>query len=366
MNIILLKRLSPLMLAMILTSACQENETPGVFNPNKPGEETEEPGLNGHSALFVATPTSSPTLFDKVDQFSSEFDANDPLSHWDIVEEKYQSWIFKPQGLKLNDGMLEIVVNKMETSEPGKNGTPCYFSSGMLRSKIPVSGYGYYEARIKGADVWQGVCPSFWLYTMAAGPNQTYTSGEITYNEIDVIEIQQIPSNKYMMCSNLHMGVAEGNPPKSVTKKAGKYNKMGKNEFVVDYDHDSDFHVYACEVRPDSVVFYIDDVRTASKPNYFHHMQDRMFLTLSMGIRTPFEYYNDAGQRIAVDPENPLDKNGNPIDMSELSKKGDEPWDFEETVMYVDHIRTYTRKDGYDKFRKNQREWNENEFKNQE
>ena len=44
----------------------------------------------------------------------------------------------------------------------GRRSTP--YTSGMLKS-YATGTCGYYEARIKGAPLFPGVCPAFWLYS---------------------------------------------------------------------------------------------------------------------------------------------------------------------------------------------------------
>ncbi len=105
--------------------------------------------------------------------------------------------------------------------------------------------------------------------------------------------------------------------------KAGIIPKICKTEFEVDWNPEDDYHIYACENRPDSILFYIDNIRVGAKPNYYWHIP--MTVKVSMGIRTPYERY-EAWDRFAVPTT------------EEEAKEAGFP-----TTMYVDYMRTYTR-----------------------
>ncbi len=363
----LTKLLFVLIAAIATMISCDEETPERGFSSTKPGDAGGETHYSDPS-VFTAKPTTGDAadpIFEKVSKFSSEFETANPTysttgsteyeSNWYMIEEKYQSWVFKSrdENIRVKDGDLQLTLKELSAVESGKNGADCYIGSGMLRSKEMIDCYGYFEARIKGADLWQGSCPSFWLYTMGEDTaDKNYDENEITYNEIDIIEMQQVPSDRQTMSSNLHLGVAN-NKGEAVTKKAGQYLKMGRNEYQVTEVPDEDYHIYACENRPDSVVFYYDGRRVASKPNYFWHMKNRMRITLSLGVRTPYETYNDNGNRIAINPDD--------VPEAQRPTSGSVS---DGSTMYVDYIRTYKRKDGYDKFRNNSREWVEAEFKN--
>ena len=64
---------------------------------------------------------------------------------------------------------------------------------GMLNSKGKVT-YGYFEARIKGAHVFRGTYPAFWLYSLPGDGKKIKPQKEntVVYNEIDIIELQQV------------------------------------------------------------------------------------------------------------------------------------------------------------------------------
>lgn len=326
-----------LFLILSFLSGCSSGEKeipdpdPDIGGGN--GDSGNDNSGTGKVSPFMCTPYNS-DKFEKQVLYSCEFDNGFDTDFWENPkDEKFATWTFLPENVETVDGKLEL---KIKYDKHTRGSKQLYFTSGMLRSKNKV-GYGYYEARIKGADIWPGTCSAFWLYTF---PNEIDNSkgkkNDVVYNEIDVIELQQVPKSKFILSQNMHIWVLDQNL-KNEQIKAGQYPKMGKNETTVNWNPEDDYHIYAVENRPDSVVFYVDNVRVASKPNYFWHMD--MYLTLSLGLRTPFEKYDADGQRLAVNPDD--------LDKSQLDTEGEfvdsaSPHMFS-SVMYVDYIRSWKR-----------------------
>ncbi|MFI3319028.1 MAG: family 16 glycosylhydrolase [Rikenellaceae bacterium] len=272
---------------------------------------------------FTSTPYNS-QLFTPVEAFSDEFDGTEiDRAKWNTPNDAFAAWSFDGKNASIEDGNLLLTAQHDIHKRGSKQ---FYFSSGMLRSKTTRK-YGYYEARVKGADIWPGLCSAFWLYSKVPSylvkPQE---AGVVSYNEIDVMELQQIARDKRMMACNMHIMTLQKNANgfSNFFVKAGKFPKMGKNEFPVKWDPEKDFHIYACENRPDSVVFYIDNKRVASKPNYFWHMDEGMYVTLSLGLRTPFESYQGTRHGVATTKEQ-ADAAGFP------------------SSMIVDYVRCYER-----------------------
>lgn len=292
----------------------------------------ELPGNKPQANPYFSTPYNSEVFLKG--KLSCEFDSGFDTGLWENpMDDKFATWTFLPENVETGDGKLKLKIMYDEHIRKDKK---LYFTSGMLRSRTKV-GYGYYEARIKGADVWPGTCSAFWLYTF---PNEIDASNgsknDVIYNEIDVIELQQVANNKRMLSQNMHIWILDENLEK-VQIKAGKYPKLGKNETLVGWNPEDDYHIYAVENRPDSVVFYVDNVRVASKPNLFWHMD--MYLTLSLGLRKPFEVYDEWGVRTSVDPDG-LDRAG--LDTVGEFVDPDSPEKFT-SVMYVDYVRSWKR-----------------------
>ncbi|MFI3285695.1 MAG: family 16 glycosylhydrolase [Rikenellaceae bacterium] len=274
--------------------------------------------------LATATPANSKNLYVLDEKFSSEFEGAINNDNFVVGNRNWATWSNKTENVVVNDGNLEITARY----EPHKSqrGADFYFTSGDIKTK-ELTTYGYFEARIKGADLWPGVCPAFWLYGgLKGGNDQNEEIGTITYSEIDIIELQQVPSSKNMLALNLHTGAIlqneEGKPYRQ-SLKAGIIPEICKTEFPVEWNPEDDYHVYACENRPDSVLFYIDGKRVGAKINYYWHMP--MTLTVSMGMRNPYERYV-AWDRYAV-----------PATEEEAIEAGFP------TTMYVDYVRSYTR-----------------------
>ncbi len=298
---------------------------------------------NENPSTYMSTPYNS-NLYEKIDEFSDEFNQKRiDYTKWNTPEDAFAAWTFKSENVKLDgEGNLLLTVKHDEHTKRNKD---FYFSSGMLRSKKTTK-YGYYEARVKGADVWPGTCSAFWLYSkVRASEIKDQSVDAISYNEIDVMELQQIARNKRMMACNLHIMVLKENKKGELVNdfiKAGQYPKMGQNQFPVEWDPEDDYHIYACENRPDSIVFYIDNKRVASKPNYFWHLDEGMYVTLSLGMRTPYETYQGGRQPIPT--------------TKETAQTAGFP-----TNMIIDYVRVYKR--DYSNFPSNIREFNREEFK---
>lgn len=294
------------------------------------------------SSIYLSTPYNS-DYFEPVKEFTDEFnDTEIDEELWDIPEDTFAAWSFRKKNVEL-DGNGNLLLTACYDNHQAR-GRDFYFTSGMLRSKTTTK-YGYYEARVKGADIWPGVCSAFWLYTrIPSGEVYPQRVDEVSYNEIDVMELQQIARDKRMMACNLHIMVLEESENGELRNdfiKAGKYPKMGLSQFPVDFDPEADYHIYACENRPDSIVFYIDNQRVASKPNYFWHLDEGMFVTLSLGMRTPYETYVGGRQPVATTEEE--------------AKKAGFP-----TNMIIDYVRAYAR--DYSEFPSNKREFRREDF----
>ena len=336
-----------LMFLLSFSSGCSsdEKDIPDPDSGIPGGDEGSDDGDKETDKVspFMCTPYNS-DKFEKQILYSCEFDRGFDTEYWENPkDDKFATWTFFPENVETRDGKLELKIKYYKHKRGTKD---LYFTSGMLRSKSKV-GYGYYEARIKGADVWPGTCSAFWLYTFPSEiDNSNGKKNDVVYNEIDVIELQQVPKSKFILSQNMHIWILDEDL-KNEQIKAGQYPKLGKNETTVSWNPEDDYHVYAVENRPDSVVFYVDNVRVASKPNYFWHMD--MYLTLSLGLRTPFEKYEADGQRLAVNPDG--------LDKSVLDNEGEfinpeSPQRFT-SVMYVDYIRSWKR--DYENFESSKR-----------
>ncbi len=311
---------STLLLSALVLSSCGSDNTKVV--------------LDDGVILATATPANSKNLYTLDENFSSEFEGAINNDNFVVGNRNWATWSNRPENVAVNEGNLEITARY----EPhvSDRGAQFYFTSGDIKTK-ELTVYGYFESRIKGADLWPGVCPAFWLYgSLPGGNDQGQVENTITYSEIDIIELQQIPASKNMLALNLHTGALIKDEEGKLVRqplKAGIIPEICKTEFPVEWNPEDDYHVYACENRPDSVLFYIDGKRVGAKINYYWHMP--MTLTVSMGMRNPYERYV-AWDRYAV-----------PATEEEALEVGFP------TTMYVDYVRTYTR--DYSEFKSNQK-----------
>ena len=291
---------------------------------------------------WTVTPHTNPGLFVQDEAFSNEFDTDGKAygSNWLAATQTFETIDFHPENVMMKDGNLNVTIRHNEHDAPyGESSIHMYFQSGMLRSKSKTT-YGYYEAKIKGAHVSKGTCSAFWLYNIPweKVEGEPYPR-KVVYNEIDVVELQQVPKDLHIMSCNYHIMVLKDD---CVSKDFIRPDDMwGTNECLVKWDSRDDYHLYACENRPDSIIWYIDNRRVASKPNYYWHLP--MYVVLSVEPRTPFEKYVN-GERFPV-----------PTTKEQADAAG-----FPST-MKVDYIRTWRRKD-YSQFKSSKREYNPNDF----
>ncbi|WP_162556016.1 family 16 glycosylhydrolase [Reichenbachiella versicolor] len=213
------------------------------------------------------------------------------------------AWKWNNQdNVKIKNNAAELTM-RQNPNNANDGGT--YFKSSILKSYQTFT-YGYYEAKIKGASIGEGVCPSFWLYS-----NFDYSvpNGKTVYSEIDIVELQQFdwwdgdpnaPNQDDIqdIDLNLHAVVMEND--KGVWRRPKQHPEEQLNKWRAPWDPRDDYHIYGCEVNETNIIWYIDGVEVARKPNIYWHRP--MNVTLSLGLRKPFvEFYNNRNN--AVNPE---------------------------------------------------------------
>lgn len=297
------------------------------------------------SLKLTETPTTNPELFTEDSEFSEEFNGDTFSSDWAAQSYTFETVGFNPSNVSVNDGTLDITLKfKDHTVSYAGDYLHLYFQSGLLRSEKTTT-YGYYEARIKGADVFNGSCSAFWLYNVPwmpiEGDDGIDYENKISYNEIDIIELQQVASDFHIMSTNYHLMVknqgSDGTYSNTFIRPASMW---GENESLANWDSREDYHIYACENRPDSIIWYIDNQRVASIANYYWHLP--MNITLSSEPRTPFETWEN-GERFPT-----------PTTEEEAIAAGFP------TTMKVDYVRTWRRKD-YSQYASAKRDYNPSE-----
>ncbi|PWJ41804.1 Ig-like domain-containing protein [Sediminitomix flava] len=205
-------------------------------------------------------------------------------------------WSWDNDNVTVSNGTAKIKVtqeNHTRTFWDGCNGKQVqnfelYYKSGILKS-FATGTYGYYEAKIKGADLFPGVCPAFWLYSSI---DRSLTSpGDVQYSEIDIVEMQQgdtdhgFGNNPKGMEHNLHtIVVNENGTPTWHRPKA--YPEENMNLYEAPFDPRNDFHIYGCEVTKEKITWYVDGVKVGEKENLYWHRP--MNVTFSVGLRRQF------------------------------------------------------------------------------
>lgn len=263
-----------------------------------------------------------PDNWELISSLSDEFNSNlINASKWDNDPGSWGPWSWRTTNTYQAGGKLAI---SMKYDPHTRGGNQLYYTSGIVRSMDTLT-YGYFEAKVKGCDVFPGTAPAFWTYSLnheVRGMNDS-----ITYSEIDIMEIQQgeysIERKEYndvkVIDCNLHTRVMVDGV--ETWKRPNGYPDICKNEWHAPWDPRDDYHIYSCESRPDSITWYIDGEKVAQKKNIYWHLP--MHVTLSMGLRRPHVQYID-GNRLPVPEEATSD--GFP------------------TTMLVDWVRVYKKK----------------------
>lgn len=258
------------------------------------------------AAPVRSTPYTNPEEWVKDEEASMEFNSEVPGDHpvWEKVTSGWSSWAFDADNVFVEDDHLVLRLkyagdgNKVVYNHKGGDKEYNYIS-GMLNTRPGKRyTYGYFEARIQGTPKFPGTCPAFWLWSDdEVRQANKGKEGLSCYNEIDVVEMQQVKTDVMTMECNLHAMMTEGGVEyyKRPRTDNGKWAWMCQNHFDVDFDPRDDYHIYAVENRPDSIFWYIDDKLVAKKRNYYWHLP--MQVTLSLGLRPPYEYYDENGVR---------------------------------------------------------------------
>ncbi|MGB7327208.1 MAG: kappa-carrageenase [Rubripirellula sp.] len=234
-------------------------------------------------------------------ELSDEFDgALVDVKKWNVDTEDWGTWSWEPQNTSQANGSMSL---QMVQHDHQRGNQKLAYTSGIARSFSTVT-YGYFEARIKGCSLYPGACPSFWLHSK--GPANRYQAKDgqtVAYSEIDIVELQQCEFDNETKARhlvnridcNLHTQLLVDGQRKWV--RPNMKPEMCKNEYDSPWDPRDDYHTYAVENTPDTIVWYIDGTEVGRKPNLYWHLP--MHLTLSLGLRHPFEAYKN-GQRIPV------------------------------------------------------------------
>jgi len=261
-----------------------------------------------------------------VKEFSDEFtDENVNTKKWENNPSDWGPSSFEPELAYQKDGKLYLkTIRETHT----RKGLELYYKTSILLSQKTIT-YGYFEASIKGCGRFPGICPAFWLYSRGNNYREQHNGATVTYSEIDIMEIQQggydfkskkEKTVKQIDC-NLHTRILDetGNEKWIRPQQAPE---LCKHDWLAPWDPRDDYHVYACENRPDSIFWYIDGKEVARAENKYWHLP--MHLTFTMELRPPLMKF----------------ENGKRIPLKETSSSEDFP-----TQMSIEYVRTWLKKE---------------------
>lgn len=266
------------------------------------------------SSLFAQTVQNNRPLTAKADEHwtirwnrSDDFNGDEvDWRKWTKQPEKFGGWTWdNPANVTVADGVATISLNCLSQNErqQQKQGSSPY-TSGMLKS-YAAGTYGYYEARMKGAALFPGACPSFWIYSKI--DDKLVDAGAVRYSEIDIVELTQrgdrIAGNERIADLNLHAIVSNGKagvPGRDWRRpNDNRYADSQANEYKLPFDPRDDFHTYGCHVSADTIIWYVDGVEVGRKKNEYWHRD--MNVALSLGLREPYAKFTSKGIAAADD-----------------------------------------------------------------
>jgi hypothetical protein len=248
-----------------------------------PDDTIYSPILDTNNSWKINTAYSDEFNHSGIDQAKWNYDVGD-----------WGTWSWEPENVSVKDTVLAI---QMKQKTHTRGGNPYYFTSGILQNKKTIT-YGYFEARIKASDKGQGTCPAFWLYSV--GQPTPAEEGGVQYSEIDAIEIFQIPDQVKRLEMNLHTRIVENGV--LTWKRPGQGdNELTHNSWDAPWDPRDEFHTYGVWNRLDSIFWFVDGIQRGAKKNYYWHLP--MYITVSMGLRTPYEKYVDGVRTVMPFPD---------------------------------------------------------------
>lgn len=239
------------------------------------------------------------------------------------------AWTFDSDNAYVENGRLKIATTQethtrsfQDSCWDGVAGGPSqtvqrqlFYKSGAVRSVVE-STYGFYEASIKGVNIFPGLSPAFWLYSDGHPFPRVQGEQYVDYSEIDIVELQQADWRSPTdfdevndMDHNLHARVEENG--KIVWKRPKPNPEAQLLHYEAPFDPSKGFHTYAVDNRPDKIIWYVDGVKIGEKENKWWHRP--MHLIFSQGLRRHLIKYNSACQRADPNPDNVI-KEGFPED----------------------------------------------------
>ena len=158
----------------------------------------------------------------------------------------------------------------MDYEKHQRDGKTYYYKAGIMKSTLPAGvAYGRFEARIKGASRWPGVCPAFWAYR---------NNGE-HWIELDFVEMLENSRSPKDIDFTSHVFPPTPGVPQELNNGTQK---------IFDFDPRDDFHVYAMEWNSTQLTWWVDNMLVKQTPSAPYFNQGwAMDVTLSFGVRPP-------------------------------------------------------------------------------
>lgn len=214
-------------------------------------------------------------------RYSDEFNERSlDTNKWTTDVPSWGTWTWSTDNVSVRGGKLRI---KMQYQPNKRDGKDLYYTSGIAESAGPLLQNGYFEARIKGASRFPGVCPAFWL------SNTKYTS-----TEIDIIEMEQNRSHLHQLDFTAHVWRQADGQLRAPLHLPSNIH--------ADWQPDAGYHVYGLLWNDQTLTWFVDGKPVASRPNIYWH--EPLQIIFSMGLRKPLtEEPSDAGfpTEMAVD-----------------------------------------------------------------
>ncbi len=206
--------------------------------------------------------------------YSDEF--NHPkldLTKWDNDPRDWGVWSWEPENSWTANGNLHL---RMQYKKHTRASKILFYTSGIIKSRAAPIKYGYFEARLKGAPRFPGVCPAFWVY-------RSYKND--SWTEIDFVELTEISHKVRRIDTNLH---AFHHPKlfNGERRMPGNHH-IERRHWDAPWDPREGFHVYGCEWNEHQINWYIDGKLVNQAENkYWDRPLD---VVMSFGVRDPLK-----------------------------------------------------------------------------